>query len=80
MLEAKVCQDCSKALMSKHNADLGKWLLRKVLNLKEKELLTYEKLQEIGLDSVVIERIDQKTYSIDFRPIRTYDTFYDENN
>ena len=80
MLEAKVCQDGSKALMSKHNADLGKWLLRKVLNLKEKELLTYEKLQRIGLDSVIIERIDKKTYSIDFRPSGTYEEFIEDNN
>ena len=36
ILKAKICQDGSKALMSKHNADLGKWLLRTVLNLKEK--------------------------------------------
>jgi hypothetical protein len=79
MLEAKVCQDGSKALMSKHNADLGKWLLRKVLNLKEKELLNYEKLQEIGLDSVIIERIDKKTYSIDFRSSGTYETFIENN-
>jgi hypothetical protein len=78
-LEAKVCQDGSKALMSKHNADLGNWLLRKVLNLKEKELLTYEKLQKIGLDSVIIERIDTKTYAIDFRPSGTYEEFIEEN-
>ncbi len=78
MLESKVCQDGSKALMSKHNADLGRWLLRKVLNLKDKELLTYEKLQKIGLDSVVIERIDKKTYTIDFRPSETYEEFFEK--
>jgi hypothetical protein len=80
LLEAKVCQDNSKALMSKHNADLGKWLLRKVLGLKENEVLTYEKLQEIGLDSVIIERNDESTYSIDFRPSGTYEDFFEENN
>lgn len=79
MLEAKVCQDGSKALMTKHNADLGKWLLRKVLNLKPQELLTYKKLTDIGLDSVIIQRIDGKTYTIDFRPIGTYEKFYEKN-
>ncbi len=79
LLEAKICQDNSKALMSKHNADLGKWLLRAVLNLKEKELLTYEKLQEIGLDSVIIEKIDSKTYAIDFRSSGTYEKFVENN-
>ena len=74
-----MCQDGSKALMSKHNADLGKWLLRDVLNLKEGQLLTYKKLQEIGLDSVIIERIDSRTYAIDFRSSGTYEQFMEEN-
>jgi len=78
-LDAKVCQDNSKALMSKHNADLGKWLLRQVLNLNEGELLTYEKLQKIGLDSVIIEKIDEGTYAIDFRPSGTYEDFIEQN-
>lgn len=48
-MSAKVCQDNSKALMSNPNSALGKWLLRDVLNLSERELLTYDKLQAIGL-------------------------------
>jgi len=78
LLSVKVCQDGSKAFMSKHNADLGEWLLREVLQLKEGELLTYEKLQEIGFDSVIIEKIDAKTYSIDFMPSGSYEEFEEE--
>jgi len=72
---AKVCQDGSKALMSKHNADLGQWLLRDVLDLKEKELLTYDKLQGIGLDSVVIYKNDDGRYDIDFTKLGSYESF-----
>lgn len=36
LLSAKVCQDNSKALMSNPNSALGEWLLRQVMNLKEK--------------------------------------------
>ncbi len=79
ILGAKICQANSKALMSKPNADLGKWLLRKVLELKKGKLLTYAKLQEIGLDSVIIERLDKKTYSIDFMPSGAYEKFVNEN-
>lgn len=78
LLSVKVCQDGSKAFMSKHNADLGEWLLREVLQLKEGELLTYKKLQEIGFDSVIIEKIDSKTYSIDFMPSDSYEDFEEE--
>ncbi len=76
-LSAKLCQAGSKALMSNPNLDLGIWLLREVMNLKEKELLTYEKLQIIGIDSVEVYKINNQEYKIDFRPMGTYDEFYD---
>jgi hypothetical protein len=79
ILTAKVCQDNSKALMTNPNASLGKWLLRDVLNLRLKELLTYEKLQAIGLDTVVVYKIDNKHYDIDFTRIGSYENFLSEN-
>ncbi len=75
VLSASVCQDGSKALMTNPNADLGKWLLRDVLNLKEGELLTYDKLQNIGLDTVVIYKVDNEHYDIDFARIGSYEKF-----
>jgi hypothetical protein len=63
---AKICQDGSKALMSNPNAVLGHWLLRDVLNLQEGELLTYRRLEELGLDSVLIKKFAKDRYSIDF--------------
>lgn len=74
-MSAKVCQDNSKALMSNPNAALGQWLLREVMNLGERELLTYEKLQEIGLDTVVIYKVDDETFDIDFTRIGSYEKF-----
>lgn len=78
-MSAKVCQDNSKALMSNPNSALGKWLLRDVLNLPELELLTYDKLQAIGLDTVVIYKIDSGHYDIDFTRIGSYEKFEVEN-
>lgn len=77
---AKVCQDGSKALMSKRNANLGQWLLRGVLNLQEGELLTYEKLQKIGLDSVVIYKNGEGSYDIDFTKEGSYESFMAGND
>ncbi len=79
ILSAKICQDNSKALMSNPNLALGKWLLRDVMNLKEGELLTYEKLQTIGLDAVVVYKIDNQHYDIDFTKIGSYEKFEIEN-
>ena len=79
-MEAKLCQDGSKALMSKHNADLGRWLLRDVFDLKEGELLTYEKLEEAGVDSVVIYKAGENKYDIDFTKSGSFDEFEDNEN
>lgn len=73
-LSTKVCQDNRKALMSNPNKELGRWLLRDVLSLNEGELLTYEMLQNLDIDSTIIEKNDDK-YSINFCSIGTYDEF-----
>lgn len=78
-LDAKVCQDNNKALMSKHNKDLGAWLLRKVLLLPPKRLVSFELLKKAGVDSVVVEKIGEKKYKIDFSSLGTYEEFVQEN-
>lgn len=78
-MSAKVCQDNNKALMSNPNSALGKWLLRDVLNFSERELLTYGKLQAIGLDTVVIYKTNNETYDIDFTRIGSYEKFLNDN-
>lgn len=79
IISAKVCQEGSKALMSNPNSALGKWILRQVLNLKEGELLTYDKLEELGLDSVVIYKEGNNSYSINFTELGSYDMFLENN-
>ncbi len=80
IIEVKVCQEGSKALMSNPNKALGEWILRDVLNLKEGELLTYKKLEDIGLDSVIIYKISDTEYEIDFAQIGSYESFEEVNN
>lgn len=64
-LNASVCQDGGKALMSNPNKDLGHWLLRTVLHLDEGELATIEKLDELGIDAVIITKHPDH-YRMDF--------------
>ncbi len=79
-LSAKICQDGGKALMSTHNADLGKWLLRQILHKPEGELVTMADLNRYGIDSVRIvneHRSDEsgrKIYSISFT-LGAYESF-----
>jgi hypothetical protein len=78
ILQSKLCQSGSKALMSYSNKELGKWILRDVLSLKEGEVLTYKKLQIIGIDSVRIDKIDSENYEINFASIGSFENFYTE--
>lgn len=78
ILKAKVCQDNNKALMSYNNKDLGKWILRDVLCLIEGDLLTYEKLKIIGIDSVRVDKIDNENYEINFTSLDSYEIFIDD--
>lgn len=77
-ISAKVCQDNDKALMSNPNKDLGEWLLRSVLNIPVNHILTYDKLREIGVDSVSITKHSETEYSIDFCEIGSYEEFAQE--
>ena len=77
---AKVCQDNDKAIMTNPNEDLGKWLLRDVLNLQENELLTYEKLEQIGIDTVQINKFEDNTYEINFKQLGTFENYKLEEN
>lgn len=64
-LSASVCQDDGKAIMSNPNKALGHWLLRTVLHLEEGELATIEKLDELGIDAVIITKYPDH-YRMDF--------------
>ena len=61
--------------MSNPNKALGKWLLRDVLGLKEGELLTYKRLQLIGIDSIRLDKIDDNNYKTNFVSLGSYDSY-----
>lgn len=79
-MQSKICQDNDKALMSYSNRELGQWILRDVLGLKEGELLTYDKLQMIGIDSVRIDKISDDQFEINFSATGSYDDFKENFN
>ncbi len=57
IISAKICQDNGKALMSNPNKALGEWLLKKVLDKKDFELVTIDDLYRLGFDSVCVENM-----------------------
>ncbi len=75
IMRSKVCQDWGKALMSYSNKELWQWILRDVLKLNEWELLNYEKLQHLGIDSVRIDKISDEDFEINFSASWSYEDF-----
>ncbi|MEI0701054.1 restriction endonuclease [Brachyspira intermedia] len=78
ILNAKVCQDNDKALMTNPNKALSNWLLRNILKLKEFELATIERLEILGIDSVIITKEKAGEYSIDIQSWGSYERFIEE--
>jgi hypothetical protein len=76
-VEAKICQENGKALMTNPNKKLGKLILRDGLKLKEGELATYEKLQLLGIDSVRIDKIGDLEFEINFSKNGSYERFFE---
>ena len=75
ILSAKVCQDNSKALMTDPNKALSDWLMRRVLQLREGELATIEKLEGLGFDSVIVLKDDKENFRIDIMKTDSYEQF-----
>ena len=76
----KVAQEGGKALMSNPNSDLGKWILRDVLKLPEKTLVTKKMLDIIGIDSVMLSKSKDNNFTLDFLKSGSYEIFEEENN
>ena len=78
IFKAKVCQENSKALMTNPNKALSDWLLRKVFDLKEGELATIEKMEELGFDSVIISKDKEGNFKIDKAKLDSFDEFLED--
>ena len=71
----KVCQSGGKALMSNPNKELGKWILRDILQISPKTLVTTKMLNKIGIDSVKLTKLEEGRYKLDFSNIGSFEEF-----
>lgn len=75
ILSMKVAQQGGKALMSNPNSELGKWILRDILELEKGKLVTKEQLDVIGIDSVRLSKMSDGTHCLDFLKLGSYEEF-----
>lgn len=79
IISMRVAQQKGKALMSNPNSALGEWILRDILELKPKILVTKEILDMIGIDSVKLSKTGDGRYYLDFLKSGSYEEFEEEN-
>ncbi len=80
VLNAKMCQSGQKGLMSNPNKALGKWILRDVLKVPLKTLIDRKYLDSLGIDSVIVFKLSNTEYKIDFASIGKFEEFKELNN
>jgi hypothetical protein len=64
--------------MSDPNRELGHWILRDVLQLGEGEILTIDRLYQLGIDSVRIDKIEDGLYEMNFAAVDSFENFINE--
>lgn len=79
-LQASICQEGNKALMTNPNDAIADWLLRRLFRLKEGDLLTRQHLDKLGFDAVAVTDLGMnddglRLYSIDKAPLGSYEAF-----
>ncbi|UOE95104.1 restriction endonuclease PLD domain-containing protein [Alkalihalobacillus sp. LMS39] len=77
-IDAKICQGGGKGFMSKPNKALGHWILRTILEVPEGQLVKYEDLDRAGIDSVLITKLGDYKFKINFASKGSYADFEDE--
>lgn len=78
ILSMRTVQAGGKALMSHPNSALGNWLLRDVLRLEARQLVSREDLDAIGIDSVKLSLMRDGSYTLDFLKSGSFETFEDQ--
>jgi len=61
--------------MTNPNKALSDWLLRNLFQVKEWELLTIDKMNAVGFDSVIITK-EKGKYTIDKAQQNSYEAFF----
>lgn len=78
-LEGRIKQENGKSLQTNPQKALGVWILRDVLGLKNREVVTLDLLNKLGIDSLKITKIDNKNFKITVAETGAYEKFKLEN-
>ena len=78
-ISAIITQTSGKSLQTNPQSVLGKWILHDVLGLQARELLTMKRLNELGVDSLKITKLDNENFKIELAETFAYEKWKSEN-
>ena len=64
--------------MTNPNKALAEWLSHGIFNLKDRELMTYDKLLKANTDSIRMTKSEDNLFAIDFADVDVYEGFMRE--
>jgi len=79
VLRGRIKQQNGKSLQTKPQGALGEWILKDVLGLKNREVATLELLDELGIDSLKVMKINNKYFKITVAETGAYEKFKLDN-
>ncbi|MEG1313775.1 MAG: hypothetical protein RSD40_05625, partial [Bacilli bacterium] len=79
VLAGRIKQDHGKSLQTNPQGALGEWILKDVLGLKGRKIVTEELLKKLGIDSLKITKIDNNNFKITVAETYAYEKFKLDN-
>lgn len=75
ILRGRIKQENGKSLQTNPQGALGEWILKDVLGLDNREVVTIEYLNSLGIDSLRIIKLDNKHFKITVAETGAYEKF-----
>ncbi|WP_027635194.1 hypothetical protein [Clostridium butyricum] len=75
ILRGRIKQAGGKSLQTDPQGALGEWILKDVLGLKNREVVTWELLASLGIDSLKVTKIDDRHFKITVAETGAYEKF-----
>lgn len=79
VLRGRIKQQTGKSLQTNPQGALGEWILKDVLGLENREIVTLELLDQLGIDSLKVTKINDKRFKITVAETGAYERFKVEN-
>ena len=75
VLRGRIKQGNGKSLQTNPQGALGEWILKDVLGLENREVVTMDYLKSLGIDSLRITKLDDKHFKITVAETGAYEKF-----